>query len=115
MRRARLQERLQELKEILDFARFLDVYAVELHIGFVPHTRDDSDYADIVAAAGKTCDHCAGNGHSVHLETGQEPADVPLRFLTKVGHANPFVNFDPVNMILYGVGEPVPAPERLGN
>ena len=50
----------------------------------------------------------------MHLETGQEPADVLLRFLADVGRDNLFINFDPANMILYGVEQPLPALEQLG-
>jgi sugar phosphate isomerase/epimerase len=106
--------RLEELKEIADFARLLEVAAVALHIGCVPHDPLDPDYQAVVAAAREICDHCAGNDQSLHLETGQEPADVLLQFHKDVGRENLFINFDPANMILYGVGEPLPALERLG-
>jgi sugar phosphate isomerase/epimerase len=106
--------RLQELLEIADFAKLLQVAEVGLHIGFVPHATDDSTYRDVVEVARAACDHCAANGQSVHLETGQEPADVLLRFLGDVERDNLFVNFDPANMILYGIGEPLPALEKLG-
>jgi sugar phosphate isomerase/epimerase len=108
-------ERLRELKEIADFARLLEVDFVGLHIGFVPHEKDNPEYADVVAATRDICDHCSQLGQAVHLETGQEPADVLLRFLADVERDNLFVNFDPANMILYGVGEPLPALEQLGS
>lgn len=106
--------RLQEVKEIADYAQLLEVDAVGIHIGFVPHDRDDPVYADVVSAARDVCDHCAGNGQALHLETGQEPADVLLKFLADVGRENLFVNFDPANMILYGVEEPLSALEKVG-
>ena len=55
------------------------------------------------------CSHAKANGQRVHLETGQEPADVLLRFIEDTGCDNLFINFDPANMILYGSGEPLPA------
>jgi sugar phosphate isomerase/epimerase len=106
--------RLRELKEIADFAGMLEVRAVGLHLGFVPHSPGEETYADVVAAARAACDFCEANGQSLHLETGQEPADVLLRFLHDVDRGNLFVNFDPANMILYGVGEPLAALEQLG-
>src|SRR6185369_6189844 len=60
------------------------------------------------------CDHLLTSGQSLHLETGQEPADILLNFLQDVELDNLFVNFDPANMILYGVGEPLPALRTLG-
>jgi sugar phosphate isomerase/epimerase len=65
-------------------------------------------------ATREICDHCSKFGQALHLETGQEPADVLMRFLADAERDNLFINFDPANMILYGVGEPLPALERLG-
>ena len=105
--------RLDELKLVADFARELSVNAVGLHIGVVPHSPDDPEYQQLIAATLEICDHAAGQGQSVHLETGQEPVDVLLKFIQDVGRDNLFVNFDPANMILYGVGEPLPALVKL--
>jgi sugar phosphate isomerase/epimerase len=106
--------RLAEMKEIADFARRLAVNVVGLHIGFVPHDRDDADYRAIVALAQDLCAHAIAQDQAIHLETGQEPADILLQFLDDVDRGNLFINFDPANMILYGVGEPIEALEKLG-
>jgi sugar phosphate isomerase/epimerase len=111
---AKRSQRILELKQIADFARLLGVDAVGVHIGFVPHDRQAPAYHEVVAAARDVCDHCAKSGQALHLETGQEPADVLLTFLGDVARDNLFVNFDPANMILYGVGQPLPALEKLG-
>jgi sugar phosphate isomerase/epimerase len=105
--------RLAELKHVADFARELSVQAVGLHVGFVPHDPDDPEYQKLLAATGEICDHAAAQGQSVHLETGQEPVDILLRFIKDSGRDNLFVNFDPANMILYGAGEPLPALLKL--
>ena len=106
--------RLQEMKEISDFARRLGVSAVGLHLGFVPHDTADPLYAEVIEVTRQLCDYCRGNSQTVHLETGQETADALLRFLSDVKRDNLFVNFDPANMILYGAGEPIAALEKLG-
>jgi sugar phosphate isomerase/epimerase len=106
--------RTAELKEIADFARLLGVEAVGLHIGFVPHDRATAEYRDVLAVAREACDYVAASHQAIHLETGQEPADVLLAFLEDVGRQNLFINFDPANMILYGCGEPLPALRTLG-
>jgi sugar phosphate isomerase/epimerase len=106
--------RATELLEIADFAKLLGVSAVGLHIGFVPHDASSREYRDVLQVARDACDHLAGNGQALHLETGQEPADVLVQFLGDVERDNLFVNFDPANMILYGAGEPLPALRRLG-
>jgi sugar phosphate isomerase/epimerase len=107
-------ERTQEMKEIADFARLLEVDVVALHLGFVPHDSADPLYREVLAVTRDVCDHCRGNRQALHLETGQEPADGLLRFLHDVERDNLFVNFDPANMILYGSGEPIEALKKIG-
>jgi sugar phosphate isomerase/epimerase len=107
--------RLQEMKEIADFSRRLGVSAVGLHLGFVPHDDHDPMYGQVVTVTRELCDHCRGNSQFVHLETGQESADELLQFLASVARDNLVVNFDPANMILYGIGEPIAALEKLGS
>jgi sugar phosphate isomerase/epimerase len=107
-------ERTAELKEIADFANLMGVKTVGLHLGFVPHDRTTSEYRDVLAVTRDVCDYVKKNGQAIHLETGQEPADVLLAFLQDVQRDNLFINFDPANMILYGCGEPIPALKTLG-
>ncbi|QDV68779.1 fructoselysine 3-epimerase [Rosistilla carotiformis] len=106
--------RLQEMKEIADFAKMIECDVVALHLGFVPHETTDPAYEGIVTVMRDLCDHAANNGQRVHLETGQETADGLLQFLSSVDRDNLFVNFDPANMILYGTGEPIPALQKVG-
>jgi sugar phosphate isomerase/epimerase len=106
--------RTAELKEIADFANLMGVKAVGLHLGFVPHDRTTSEYRDVLIVTRDVCDYVKKNGQAIHLETGQEPADVLLAFLQDVQRDNLFINFDPANMILYGCGEPIPALKTLG-
>ena len=106
--------RTQEVKEIADFARLLGVNVVGLHVGFVPHDTNDPLYREVLAVTRQICDHCAGQGQAIHLETGQESADSLLQFLTDVERDNLFINFDPANMILYGTGEPIAALKKVG-
>lgn len=108
------QARTKETKEISDFAKLLNVDCIGLHIGFVPHDANDPEYADVLKVTREICDHAAENGQRVHLETGQEPADVLLRFLQDTERNNLFINFDPANMVLYGTGEPLPALRQVG-
>ncbi len=107
-------ERTREMKEIADFARLLGVDVVALHLGFVPHDRNDSLRAEVVEVTRQICDHCRSNGQRLHLETGQETADTLLEFLEDVDRDNLFINFDPANMILYGCGEPIEALRKVG-
>lgn len=56
-------------------------------------------------------DVCAKNGVILILETGQETANALASFLPTVPGV--YVNFDPANMIQYGMGRPMEALNRL--
>lgn len=105
--------RVQEMKEIADFARLLGCDTVGLHIGFVPE-KSSASYQDLLVVTRDLLDYVARNGQKVHLETGQETADHLLEFIADVARPNLFINFDPANMILYGTGNPIEALKKVG-
>jgi len=107
--------RLVEMKEISDFARLLGCGAIGLHIGVVPHNTQSREYADIVEVTRQLCDHAMHNEQTLNLETGQESADALLQFIGDTKRDNLYINFDPANMILYGMGEPIPALRKVGS
>lgn len=106
--------RTQEMKEISDFAKLLGCSAVALHLGFLPDDSQSQLYREILAVTRDVCDHCAKNGQTLHLETGQESTPRLLLFIRDMERPNLFVNFDPANMILYAAGEPIMAVKKLG-
>ena len=107
--------RLDEAKSISDFAKEMGVDVVALHLGFIPEHQDDPGYEAIVQVTQDLCDRCAQNGQRLHLETGQETAEILLDFINNVKRENLAVNFDPANMILYGSGGPIPAIKLLSS
>jgi sugar phosphate isomerase/epimerase len=107
--------RVQEMKEISDFARLLGCQTVALHIGFVPEDTGSTSYKDLITTTRDLLDHVAANGQRLHLETGQETADHLLEFISDVDRGNLYINFDPANMILYGTGEPIEALRKVGH
>ncbi|MBQ1338526.1 MAG: sugar phosphate isomerase/epimerase [Thermoguttaceae bacterium] len=108
------QARLQEAREIADFAKLLGVEAIGSHISFVPHDTASDAYKGMVAAIQEYCDYLKKNGQRLHLETGQEKAENLLAFLHDVGRDNIFINFDPANLILYGMGNPIESLKKVG-
>jgi sugar phosphate isomerase/epimerase len=107
--------RLQEMKEIADFARVLSCSTVALHIGFVPADRSSASYRNLLDTTRNLLDHLTKNSQQLNLETGQESADHLLEFIADVKRDNLFINFDPANMILYGTGNPIEALEKVGS
>ena len=103
------------MKEISDFTRLLGCNTIGLHIGVVPHDTQSREYADVIEVTRQICDHAQYNEQNVHLETGQESADALMSFISDTQRNNLFINFDPANMILYGMGEPIPALRQVGS
>lgn len=103
------EERVRRTIELSDFAAELNAPAIACHIGFVPEDTADPDYVSVRDHVRAVCDHAARHLQKFSLETGQEPADVLLRFFKDVDRPNLRINFDPANMILYGTGDPIEA------
>ncbi|MBZ5582961.1 MAG: sugar phosphate isomerase/epimerase [Acidobacteriia bacterium] len=103
----RLRE--QRTKDLSDFAAALEVGSIACHIGCVPEDPAHPDYIAVREMVRRVCDHAAAQGQTFALETGQESADVLLRFFQDVDRPNLRINFDPANMILYGSGDPIEA------
>ncbi|MGH7133437.1 MAG: sugar phosphate isomerase/epimerase family protein [Phycisphaerales bacterium] len=96
-------------------AQRLGLRLVTLHAGFLPHEPGDELRSTMIARLRQIADAFAERGIEVGLETGQEDATTLLGVLQEIGRGNLGVNFDPANMILYGMGEPVDALHRLAS
>lgn len=112
--KATREARLHEAREIADFAKLLGVEAIGSHIGFVPHDVESEEYKEMVAVVQSYCDYLKKNEQRLHLETGQEKAENLLAFLKTVNRDNIFINFDPANLILYGMGNPIESLKKIG-
>jgi sugar phosphate isomerase/epimerase len=82
---------------------------VTFHAGFLPHDRRDPERAAMIDRLRAIADAYAAHGVRVAFETGQESAGTLTEALADIAHPNVGVNFDPANMILYGMGDPVAA------
>ena len=107
-------ERIQQTKDIADFASWLGAPAIGVHVGFVSEEWESPEFAEAVDVVGEVTDYCAGLGLTMNLETGQETAGTLLHMLESLNRDNLGVNFDPANMILYGSGEPLEALRQVG-
>jgi L-ribulose-5-phosphate 3-epimerase len=88
---------------------------VTLHAGFIPHGSGDPDHAKIIDRLRQVVDVFAAAGVRVGLETGQESAATLIAALDAVEKPQLGVNFDPANMILYDMGDPVAALDALAS
>ncbi len=90
-------------------AQRLGVSLVTLHAGFLPHHPRDPERRKIMSRLRAIIDIFDSHNINVAFETGQETAEVLLDVLTQLNRPNAGVNFDPANMVLYGMGDPVTA------
>jgi L-ribulose-5-phosphate 3-epimerase len=90
----------------------LGIGKLSTHIGFVPDASDPG-YDTIKGRVREIADEFKRHDVDLLLETGQERADELLAFLHDLQAPNVFINFDPANMILYGLGDPIQAVATL--
>jgi sugar phosphate isomerase/epimerase len=90
----------------------LGITKLSTHIGFVP-AENVPGYDAIKNRVRQVAEIFKGHDIDLLLETGQERADELLAFLHDVQAPNVFINFDPANMILYGLGDPIGAMHTL--
>lgn len=91
----------------------LGLQLVTFHAGFIPHEREDPERAVLMDRLSRIIRVFAARGVSVGFETGQETASTLLEALAELPGAA--VNFDPANMILYGMGDPSQAIRKLAS
>jgi len=93
-------------------AKAMGLKYVNAHAGFLPHDPKDPDFEKLCGRVAKLAEVFGANGVTLLLETGQETAPTLLSFLgemKKRGAVNVAVNFDPANMILYDMDNPIEA------
>lgn len=105
-------ERIERLKWALHRTMALGLSDLSLHAGFLPAPGDPGRAAilETLAEAGRLA---ATRGITLAFETGQETADLLRQTLDELGSPNLKVNFDPANMLLYDMGDPLRAVEIL--
>jgi L-ribulose-5-phosphate 3-epimerase len=112
--RATRASRVHALKETSNFAKLLGIKLIQTHCGFIPEDPADPLYEETVLAIRDITVHCASNGQSFLMETGQETPTTMLRAIKDVNHPNLGVGLDTANLILYGKANPVDAVDIIG-
>ena len=106
-------ERLERLAWALERTRALGLTDLMFHAGFLPEP-GDADRKPFLDTLAKAAGMAASYGITVAFETGQETADLLRRTLDDLKCPNVKVNFDPANVLLYDMGDPLRAVEILG-
>jgi L-ribulose-5-phosphate 3-epimerase len=101
-------ERLERFQWALDRTKALGLADLMLHAGFLPEP-NDPDRKPFLDTLAKVSDLAKAKGITVAFETGQETADLLRRTLDELKCPNLKVNFDPANVLLYDMGDPLRA------
>jgi len=107
------EERLGRLQWALERTKALGLSDLMLHAGFLPEP-DDPGRSAMLETLAKAGQFAADQGITLAFETGQETAQLLRRTLDELRSPNLKVNFDPANMLLYDMGDPIQAVELLG-
>jgi sugar phosphate isomerase/epimerase len=105
-------ERLERFAWALDRTLALGLADIMLHAGFLPEP-GDPDRKPFLDTLGTVSQMASEKGVTVAFETGQETADLLRQTLDDLQCANLKVNFDPANVLLYDMGDPIRAVEIL--
>jgi len=108
------EARLATVQEVIQISQRLGIKAVGAHMGFIPEEPDNPQYAVMIGRIRRIAGEMSDAGLRLLFETGQETPDGLLQVLSDVGRKNVAVNFDPANILLYGVGGPIEAARKLG-
>jgi sugar phosphate isomerase/epimerase len=106
-------ERLSRLQWGVDRTVALGLSSLTLHAGFLPDP-DDPGRDAFLATLAKAAQIAADRHVSLAFETGQETAERLRATLDELNSPYLKVNFDPANMLLYDMGDPIRAIEVLG-
>lgn len=100
---------LERARKAAPLVRELGASLVTFHAGFLPHDPHDPLRAVMLDRLTVVHDIFADAGVETALETGQESAETLRELLEELALPHLGVNFDPANMILYDMGDPVQA------
>ncbi len=103
---------LQAAQQNARLARRLGINLVTFHAGFIPH-ESGAERDKLIRRLRQMVDVFDDCGVRVAFETGQESAETLLAALDAMDRPHAGVNFDPANMILYGMGDPIAALAKL--
>jgi len=101
---------LANFRECCEIAEDMELDQVTFHVGFIDPAVEGKMVERLRTFADALWEVARAD---LLLETGQESADSLNAFLAHVDREHVGVNFDPANMLLYGMGDPIESLKKL--
>lgn len=105
------------VQQVAKAAQSMGLERVSGHAGFLPVSKDDPTFDKLATRLTQVAGCFADHGLTLIFETGQETADTLNQFLDELasrGATNVGINFDPANMLLYNMGDPIESVVKVG-
>lgn len=102
-----IEERIAKTQRCIELAVDMGSPVVTTHPGVIPEDKSDPIYPIIRGAIEQIARHAEKVGGIFCIETGMEPAPALRQFIEDIGSPALRVNYDPANMLWYGVLEGV--------
>lgn len=112
--RAMRSERVERLKQGIDFSKEAGIPVVHAHFGFIPENPKDALYLEFIDTMKPIGEYALKRGINLYFETGQETPVTLLRALRDIGTGNLFVNYDVANLVMYGKANPTDGLKVIG-
>ncbi len=106
------------VQQVAKIAQSMGLEMVSGHAGFLPTSKDDPKFDKLASRLTQVAGCFADHGLTLIFETGQETADTLNQFLDELASRNATnvgINFDPANMLLYNMGDPVESVIKVGS
>lgn len=106
------------VQQVARVAQNTGIEMVSGHAGFLPVSKDDPNFEKLACRLTQVANCFADHGLTLIFETGQETADTLNQFLDELASHNATnvgINFDPANMLLYNMGDPVESVIKVGS
>lgn len=111
---AQWEDNLLNIHANIEIAQLLGVRSISTHAGFIPQDSADPMFDVLVERIRTIADLIRESlSGDLLLETGQETSGTLSGFLKAVDRDNLGVNFDPANMLLYDMGDPIESVKQL--
>ncbi|MFG0248118.1 MAG: sugar phosphate isomerase/epimerase family protein [Phycisphaeraceae bacterium JB051] len=105
------------VQQVAKVAESMGLDMVSGHAGFLPTSKEDPKFDKLASRLTQVAGCFADHGLTLIFETGQETADTLNQFLDELASRNATnvgINFDPANMLLYNMGDPVDSVIKVG-